>query len=108
MSHKISDASMKQLLRLPDKYRVIAKQVVRNEVCDAVNVTADSLMLAWSIVMIELWGYGTNTRRADSRLKKTYDEVQKIIDFAAGRYGDAMAEALRKRLKDLGIEYESR
>ena len=106
-NYKISDATRKQLRRMPDRYRIIAEQVLKNEVCDAVDVTADSIMLAWSIVLIEHQGYGTNTRRPDSRLKKCYDEVQAIIDFSAKRYGDAMAEALRKRLHDLGIDYES-
>ena len=103
---KISDASIKQLRRLPSRERILAEQIIRKEKMDAVDVTADSIMLAWSIVLIETQGYGTNTKRPDSRLKRCYDEVQKIIDFAAGRYGDAMAEGLRKRLHDLGIDYE--
>lgn len=108
MIPKISDASMKQLLRMPDKYRVIAKQVVRNEVCDAVTVTADSCVLASAIVLMEEFKFGANTKRPDSRMKHYFDSLNELIDFSAKRYGDAMAEALRKRLKDLGIEYESR
>jgi hypothetical protein len=108
MSYKISDATMKQLRRLPEKHRIIAEQAFRKEVGDAVTVTADSCVLASAIVLMEEFKFGANTKRPDSRMKHYFDALNELIDFSAKRYGDAMAEALRKRLKDLGIEYESR
>ena len=105
---KITDASLKQLRRFPYKERMIAEQIVKAEKRDATSITADSCTIAAIITMIEAFGYGTNVRREDSRIKKFMDSLQELIDLAAGRYGDAMAEGLRKRLHDLGIDYESR
>lgn len=105
MSYKISDATRKQLRRMPDRYRIIAEQALKNEVADAVGVTADSCVLASAIVLIEEFGFGSNTRRVDSRIKHYFDKLQELVDFAGERYGDALAEGLRKRLHDLGIDY---
>ena len=105
---KISDASLKQLRRFPYKERMIAEQIIRNEIIDKTRITADSCTMAAIITMIEKGGYGTNVRREDSRIRQFMDYYQELMDFAAERYGDAMAEGLRKRLHDLGIDYESK
>lgn len=108
MIPKISDASLKQLRRFPYKERMIAEQIVRSEIIDKVRLTTDACTMAAIIVMIEKFDFGTNVRRDDSRIRQFMDCYQEVMDFAADRYGDAMAEGLRKRLHDLGIDYESR
>lgn len=105
---KISDASIKQLRRFPSRERIIAEQIIRNEIIDKVRVTSDACTMAAIIVMIEKFEFGTNVRREDSRIRQFMDYYQEVMDYAAERYGDAMAEGLRKRLHDLGIDYESR
>ena len=105
---KISDASLKQLRRFPYKERMIAEQIVRNEIIDKVRVASDACTMAAIIVMIEKFEFGTNVRREDSRIRQFMEYYQELMDYAAERYGDAMAEGLRKRLHDLGIDYESK
>ena len=103
---KISDASIKQLRRLPSRERILCEQIIRKEKIDATDVTCDTVVLASAIVLIEEFGFGSNTRRPDSRVKRYFDKLQELVDFAGTRYGDALAEALRKRLHYLGIDYE--
>ena len=103
---KISDATMKQLKRFPSRERIIAEQVLKNEVLDWMHITADSCVMGALIVLIEEFQFGANVNRDDSRIKHFITALQETIDFAAGRYDQAMAEALRKRLHDLGIDYE--
>ena len=105
---KISDASLKQLRRFPYKERLIAEQIVRAEIIDKVRLTTDACTMAAIIVMIEKFDFGTNVRRDDSRIRAFMDYYQEVMDYSAERYGDAMAEGLRKRLHDLGIDYESK
>ena len=105
---KITDASLKQLRRFPYKERMIALQVVKAEKIDAVRVTADACTIGAIITMIEAFGFGTNVRREDSQIKKFMEYYQELMDYASEHYGDAVAEGLRKRLHDLGIDYESK
>ena len=108
MIPKISDASIKQLRRLPSRERILAEQIIKNEIIDKTRITADSCTMAAIITLIENDRYGKNVRRADSKIRAFMDYYQEVMDYAAERYGDAMAEGLRKRLHDLGIDYESK
>ena len=76
---KISDASIKQLRRFPYKERMIAEQIVRNEIIDKVRVASDACTMAAIIVMIEKFDFGTNVRREDSRIRAFMDYYQELI-----------------------------
>lgn len=106
MSVKISEATMRQLRRFPSKEKIIAEQVLRNEVLDRMHITSDTIVMGALIVLIEEFHFGTNVNREDSRVKHFISALNDLVDFAAKRYDQAMAEAMRKRLHDLGIDYE--
>ena len=106
MNYKISDASIKQLRRFPYKERMIAEQIIKKEVKDWIDIVADTCIMGALIELIEDFHFGTNVHREDSQIKKFMAGFQEITDYAAQRYGDAMAEGLRKRLHDLGVEFE--
>lgn len=103
---KISDASIKQLRRLPSRERIICEQVLKNEVIDWMHITSDTIVMGALIVLIEEDHYGKNIERDDSRLRRFAENLQELIDYTAGRYDQAMAEALRRRLHNHGIDYD--
>lgn len=101
----ISDASVAQLRRFPYKERLIAQQVLRKEVLDKVDITADSIVCASLIVLIEEFGFGTKTSDK-SRILRYIKSLQELLDLSADYYDEAMAEGLRLRLHRLGVDYE--
>lgn len=102
---KVTPMTAKMLKQMPDKYRIIMKQILKYEVRDAVRLAADSLDQAWMIVLIEegICGTGANA----TRLAKLHGKVQELVDAAADRYDDGLAIGLRNRLHNLGVDFES-
>lgn len=100
---KVSKATMATIKRFPELYKRQAMQVIDWEVRDAISITADAFVMGAMLVLIENFGFGT--QEGSTRIYKFVDELQKIIDFSAERFDDAVAEGLRNRLHNLGINY---
>lgn len=102
---KISSWSAKMLKQLPDKYRIIMRKILDYEVRDAVRLAADTLDQAWMVVLIEEGVCGTGKRA--TRLHRYHGHVQELVDTTADYYEDGVAIALRHRLHNLGVDFES-
>lgn len=100
----VSKATMDCVRRFPQLYKMQALQVIDKEVRDAINITADTFVMASMVVMIE--HYGLDATNEDS-INTFVKHLQDIVDFNADRYDDAVAEGLRNRLRNsYGIEYK--
>lgn len=102
---KLSPWSAKMLKQLPDKYRIIMRKILDYEVRDAVRLAADTLDQAWMVVLIEEGVCGTGKRA--TRLHRYHGHVQELVDTTADYYEDGVAIALRHRLHNLGVDFES-
>lgn len=107
---KVSKATMATIRRFPELYKRQALQVIENErrdaaerERDAINITADSFVMAAMLVLIKRFKFGT--RKGSTRVYQFIEDLQKIIDFSADYYTDAMAEGLRNKLHEYGIDY---
>lgn len=102
---KVTPMTAKMLKQMPDKYRIIMRQILDYEVRDAVRLAADTLDQAWMVVLIEEGVCGTGKRA--TRLPRYHNHVQELVDTTADRYDDGVAIALRNRLHNLGVDFES-
>ena len=100
---KVSKATMATIKRFPELYKRQAMQVIDKECRDAINITADSFVMASMLVLIEHFGFGT--KEGSTRVYKFIDALQKTIDFSAEYYDDAMAEGLRNKLHEYGVDF---
>lgn len=89
--------------RFPQLYKMQAFKLLDEAVHDAVCTTADSMLQAAILVLIQDfgWGHGKNARR----VKRFVECFQNVIDTNADYYDDAVAYGLNNRLHDLGIYY---
>ena len=101
---KVSKATLATIKRFPELYKRQAMQVIDTEVRSAINITADSFVMASMIVLIEQFGFGT--KEDSTRLPRFVKALQDTIDLNAEQYDDAVAEGLRNRLSNLGVDYD--
>ena len=102
----ISKVTAKTINRFPYIYKIQAQQAIQYEVQEAIRITADSFVMASMLALIEEFGFGTNAR--STRILRFRDALQKIIDTNADFYTDAVAEGLKSRLHNYGIDYQMR
>ena len=102
----LKPVTMKTINRFPALYKIQAQQAIRYEVNDAINITADSFIMASLLVLIEEFGWGTNKRA--TRIDRFLRKLQEVIDTNADYYEDAVAEGLRSKLHNHGVEYKMR
>ena len=103
MSIPIKEVTAKTINRFPMLYKMQAQKAIEYEVADAIRITADSFVMASVLALVEEFGFGT-TENA-TRIPRFITRLQSIIDVNAEHYDDAVAEGLRNKLHDLGIEY---
>ncbi len=100
---KVSKATLATIKRFPELYKRQAMQVIDKEVRSAISITADAFVMASMLVLIEEFGFGT--KEDSTRLPRFVKALQDTIDINATQYDDAVAEGLRNRLHNLGIDY---
>lgn len=101
---KYKKPTIDTLRRFPYLYRMQAQQVLDKEVRLAIASTADSFVMASLLVMIE--EYGLDTSDGSDDVQKFISALQKVIDFNSEYYEEAIAEGLRHKLREYGVEYE--
>lgn len=101
---KVSKATLATIKRFPELYKRQAMQVIDAEVRNAINITADSFVMASMLVLIEQFGFGT--KEDSTRLPRFVKALQDVIDINSEQYDDAVAEGLRNRLNNLGVTYD--
>lgn len=94
---KVSKATWDVIRRFPSKEKLLAFQVLGQEVKDKAGIAIDSVMMASVLYLIE------NGREAEVSAYMAY--MQKTLDENADWYEDAVAEGLRQQLHNLGYEY---
>lgn len=97
----VSKATIKVVNRFPELYKRQALQAIDGEVTDAIRITADSFVMASAISIIELGLCDPDTEDIHKYIAK----LQEVIDTGAEYYDDAVAEGLRNRLHNYGIDY---
>lgn len=96
----------KAINRFPALYKMQAHKAIDLAVDDAINTTADSFVMASILVLVEQFGFGATEK--STRIGKFVSALQEVIDTNAAYYDEAVAEGLRNKLKNLGIEYKMR
>lgn len=94
---KASKATMDVIKRFPSKEKMLALQVLGNEVKDKAGIAIDSVFMATCLYLVE-------TNRADE-IEAYMKWMQEKLDHDADWYEDAVAEGLQNQLHELGIEY---
>jgi hypothetical protein len=84
-------------------YKIQAQKAIDYAVTDAIRTTADSFVMASMIALIEEFDFGTNERA--TKIPRFIAKLQEIIDTNADFYDDAVAEGLKNKLHNLGVEY---
>lgn len=102
----IKPITAKTINRFPALYKIQAQKAIQYEVSDAINITADSFIMATMIVLIEEFGFGTNSR--STRLNRFIRKLQEVIDTNSDHYDDAVAVGLKNKLHGYGVEYKTR
>lgn len=100
---KIDKELMKALGRFPTVYRMQAEKIIDQACRDIVSICTDSVAMAAMLVLIEQFGFGTT--RQTKRLERFVTALQELLDYGTTRYDDALAEWLRGRLHNYGVEY---
>jgi hypothetical protein len=100
---KVSKATLATVKRFPELYKRQAMQVIDTEVRNAISIAVDSAVMAAMIVLIEQFSFGT--KEDSTRLPRFVKALQDTIDTGADFYEDAVAEGLRNKLHNLGVEY---
>lgn len=90
--------------RFPELYKRQAQNAINYAVKDTLDITADSFVIASLIVLIEEFGWGTDEKRA-TKIPRFMKALQETIDINADKFDDAVAEGLRIRLHNLGIDF---
>jgi hypothetical protein len=101
---KVSKATLATIRRFPELYKRQAMQVIDAEVRRAISITSDAFVMASMLVLIEEFGFGT--KEDSTRLPRFVKALQDTIDTNAAQYDDAVAEGLRNRLSNLGVDYD--
>ena len=101
---KVSKATLATIRRFPELYKRQAMQVIDSEVRRAISITSDAFVMASMLVLIEEFGFGT--KEDSTRLPRFVKALQDTIDTNAEQYDDAVAEGLRNRLSNLGVDYD--
>jgi hypothetical protein len=99
----MKESTAKTINRFPVLYKMQAQKVIEYEVADAIRITADSFVMASILALVEEFGFGTTGNA--TRICRYIAKLQSIIDTNAEHYDDAVAEGLRNKLHNLGIEY---
>ncbi len=102
---KVSKATLATIKRFPELYKRQAMQVIDAEVRRSISITADAFVMASMLVLIEEFGFGT--KEDSTRLPRFVKALQDTIDINAEQYDDAVAEGLRNRLNNLGVDYDT-
>lgn len=93
----------KQVARFPMVYRIQAENAIDIAVRDAIDITADSFIMAGMLTLIEDFGFGTT--EYSTKLKKYIAGIQKRIDTNAEKFEDAVAEGFRVQLHNYGVDF---
>ena len=101
---KIPNEVRAQIRRFPMVYRVQAENACVYAMTDAIDISCDASIMASVLALIEVFGWGTG--KSATRIPRFMAEVQKNMDKFAERDGDAMAEGMRARLHNYGVEYK--
>jgi hypothetical protein len=104
MNIPIKPITAKTINRFPMLYKMQAQKAIEYEVRDAIRTTADSFVMAAILALVEEFDFGTKPN--SSRIPRFVMKLQDIIDINAAYYDDAIAEGLRNKLHNLGIEYD--
>ena len=94
----VSKATLATIRRFPELYKRQSMQVLQSEVRDKSGIAIDTMLMATLLYFAE------NDR--EEEIPGFIDFVQKTVDTSAEYYEDAVAEGLRNRLHNLGIEYK--
>ncbi len=100
---KVSKATMATIRRFPELYKRQSMQVIDSEVRRAISITSDAFVMASMLVLIEQFGFGTTEN--STRIHRFVKALQDTIDTGAEYYDDAVAEGLKNRLHNLGVNY---
>ncbi len=92
--------------RFPELYKRQAFAMLDYATADAINTTADSFIMASLLVLIEEFGFGTTEN--STRINKFIDALQTVIDTNADQYEESVAEGLKHKLHNYGVEYMMR
>lgn len=103
MNIPIKQVTEKTINRFPMLYKMQAKQAIDYEVRGAIRMTADVMVMASILAVIEEFGCGTSANA--TKIHKYIARLQSIVDTGAEFYDDAVAIGLKNRLHGLGIEY---
>ena len=90
--------------RFPELYKRQAQNAINYAVKDTLDITSDSFVMGALIVLIEEFGWGTDKEKA-TRIPKFIKALQEIIDMHSLKFDDAVAEGLRIRLHNHGIDF---
>ena len=102
----VSKATLQTIKRFPELYKRQALQVIDREQSEAIRITADTFVMAAIIALVEEFGFGTTEN--STRVNRFVAKLQEIVDTNAEYYTEAVAEGLRNKLHNLGIEYAER
>jgi hypothetical protein len=102
---KVSKATLATIRRFPELYKRQSMQVIDSEVRRAISITSDAFVMASMLVLIEEFGFGT--KEDSTRLPRFVKALQDTIDTNAEQYDDAVAEGLRNRLSNLGVNHDT-
>ena len=100
---KVTKATLDTIKRFPYLHKKQAMQVIDSEVRRAISITSDAFVMASMIVLVEEFGFGT--KEDSTRLPRFVKALQDTIDTGAQYYDDAVAEGLRNKLHNLGVDY---
>lgn len=94
----------KPIKRFPMVYKMQAQKAIDYAIDDAIRTTADSFVMASVLALVEEFDFGT--KENSTRIPRFIAKLQEIIDTNADFYDDAVAEGLKNKLHNLGIEYD--
>lgn len=100
---KVSKATMATIRRFPELYKRQSMQVIDSEVRRAISITSDAFVMASMLVLVQEFGFGT--KEDSTRLPRFVKALQDTIDTSAEYYEEAVAEGLKNRLHNLGVNY---
>jgi hypothetical protein len=94
----VSKATLATVKRFPELYKRQALQAIDAEVRDKTSIAIDTIIMAAQLVLVE--------QGREEEIPTFISSLQEIVDTSADHYEDAVAEGLRNRLHNLGIEYK--
>jgi hypothetical protein len=94
----VSKATLATVKRFPELYKRQALQAIDAEVRDKTSIAIDTIIMAAQLVLVE--------QGREEEIPTFISSLQENVDTSADHYEDAVAEGLRNRLHNLGIEYK--